>query len=605
MEGIAEIILFATEAHVMAHRVVDTAATANNASAVSLAPDDGGDLLASPIDYGSGVAPNSATPPTLAAEADGYSIDLARRVLANLGLRDTPLSVRLVDTNEAMLGLPPSAGSGGSDSASATTTSSSSTYAGLASAECNHTLSPRVLCLAAAAAPLRADAWDARVAYTHAFYAASLRALAPVAPDAGAHARTVVGHAAIVLGVALLASALIILLCVPLLWVSEMQLAVTHTAATLSNEGRMPLFVPREADAGRVLVVSLGAAVAYACRTFCGAQLPPPHTVFGHQILTPTLAASRNALAVLTLAALAATFARDAANTPPAGGDFADLSGRAVCVDSLSASTPLVMERLALDTGFRLVRRPGLRDVTASYLRHECDVAVHDEPLLRAELRRVRATIGTSPAHPAYERALASGIVPATSGALSRTRLASDAAHSGYAYGLDAWWAPYSLAMVDGHPLFRAVDRALVALATDPRVRADLDARWLHTPPPDPARGLGGLAALGWGALVAWSALVAVFGGGALAVLHRGRAHLVAAASSPTPDRGAELLRERHACLAPSDASLKSTHTLVHEVAKSVRAIDQSVHRMQTEQSQALTVMADKQGKPRLLLQAL
>ena len=47
------------------------------------------------------------------------------------------------------------------------------------------------------------------------------------------------------------------------------------------------------------------------------------------------------------------------------------------------------------------------------------------------------------------------------------------------------------------------------------------------------------------------------------------------------------LMRARHANIAPADVALKSTAALVVEMATAIRAIDQNVHRMASEQSQA------------------
>ena len=70
-------------------------------------------------------------------------------------------------------------------------------------------------------------------------------------------------------------------------------------------------------------------------------------------------------------------------------------------------------------------------------------------------------------------------------------------------------------------------------------------------------------------------------------------------------ERGLELMRARHARLAPADVAVKSTHALVFEMAAKVRAIDQDVHRMATEQSQVIKKIADVKQAPNLILQSV
>lgn len=515
------------------------------------------DVIVGGGDVGSGGDSGSAEGNT--TFIDGYSIDLTRRVLANLGLGVTPTYVHMLNSNAEVLG-------------------QNGTGHGLASDVCDPSLTPHALCLGAAALSITAER-EALYDFTATYYTSTLRILAPAPPSP---ARAVAARIAEVLLGALLVCVFFLCMMAPMLWASEMLLTQWSTVAKLAEAGRMPIFSPGADDADRVLITSAIAACWYTVRSFLGARLQPPNSRFASRVLVPALTEFRGLVALVTTAALAANFARDAATSGSDVRAIADLAGRAVCTNTDAAFVHSVVTELAAAHGFRVLEHPDFSSTFDAYFDSECDALIYDDAVARAELRARRNSY--TPSHRGYARVQSSAIV-----------------------GEPLSWSPFGIAMRTAHPLRKEVNLAILALSANRRVRADLEAKWLTVPRPYEApaddRAFGRYLGA-WGTPLSVAAvLVFLIGAGAVAALAKIRARLLQAARQPASDRGLELMRARHANIAPADVALKSTAALVVEMATAIRAIDQNVHRMASEQSQVLTVVANTKKMPTLLVQ--
>ena len=498
-------------------------------------------------------------PGSNASQVDGYSLDLTRRILANVGLGATPTYVHVLDGNAAILG---QNGSG----------------IGLAADHCNPQVSPNTLCIGAAALAITAER-EAAYDFTAPYYHTTLRLMVPAAAS---QAKVVTVRILEVLVGALLVCLAFLGVMTPLVWAAEMLTARWTTAAALAEAAALPIFAPGEDRSDFVLRDSLLAAARYTVRTFLGARLPRPHSKVAARMLVPILTEFKGLVALVTTAALAATFARDVAAS---GGDVravSDLVGMSVCSNVDAAATSAVVAELAYVHSFRVMAHPDTTSTFDAYFASECDALIYDEPLLQAELRARRQA--TAQADAAYARVHASALV-----------------------GEAVDWTPYALAMNEAHPLRKEINLALLAMTSNRRVRADLHARWLHVPASQTPRAddriFGGYLEAWAIPMGATAATIALIGVGAFAVLARSRSRLVEVARQPASDRSLVLMRARHEGLTPADLALTSTHALVHEMATSIRAIDQSVHRMASEQTQVLTVVANTKKMPTLLVQ--
>ena len=234
----------------------------------------------------------------------------------------------------------------------------------------------------------------------------------------------------------------------PVVWTLEM---------LCPGKDAIPIFQP-PADAKHVVLPSLKTAALWTASTLQGAHLARPNSWIVKHVITPLLRLGKSLLGIIATAAMAAIFTIDATQASALAGLAALTPRHVVCYNSASDFNTALVAQHASERGFQTLAFDSLASTYDGFFRSQCDAVIYDETLLSGELiNRRRVTASTDPT---YARVQMAGIV-----------------------GESLKWDPYGFVMTSNHSLYESVNRVLIGIATDSRVRGRLESMYLHTAP--------------------------------------------------------------------------------------------------------------------------